>query len=259
MRSAAEATQALYYPEMIDGAGGAPGEHRGLNRRFGRLRYGRLLEALLYDCRAHVTSLAGAERDRSCRPRSSDGCGNARSERTPTILCTCPRHPCSGPQGNGSSGTATRSMTCRVRSAGRNPVGIRAGAHSMIGCLRRAVPDRGPRSGWAATCTPPAQEGYFAPVRHPSATMPYRAALRQPRNSGARLAVQLPGRARHPVPQPGQRGLGSPGREERLLAPGLLARRRVTVSLYQWAPDQGVEAIDQLRPSFTTVVSRVAA
>ncbi len=44
----ARSTQRLYYPELIDGA--------GLLESHGTLRYGRLFEALLYDCRRALTN-----------------------------------------------------------------------------------------------------------------------------------------------------------------------------------------------------------
>src|SRR4029077_3705652 len=58
----AEPTQRLYYPEFLPDANrptwlpggdkaGAPG---GANITYGTLRYGKLLEAVLYDCRRYV-------------------------------------------------------------------------------------------------------------------------------------------------------------------------------------------------------------
>ena len=63
MLQLARASQSLYYPEFLpdpDRAAGLPGaaaEDRpsGINESFGSLRYGRLLEILLYDCRRFMT------------------------------------------------------------------------------------------------------------------------------------------------------------------------------------------------------------
>ncbi len=59
----ARATQYLYYPEFLPDAGrpaGLPGASlddrpEGVSESFGTLRYGRLVEMLLYDCRRHLT------------------------------------------------------------------------------------------------------------------------------------------------------------------------------------------------------------
>lgn len=56
MRGAADATQRLYYPELLADPA-LPAAHRnaaGLSQSFGAVRYGKLLEALLYDCRGHL-------------------------------------------------------------------------------------------------------------------------------------------------------------------------------------------------------------
>ena len=66
MLALARATQKLYYPEFLPdadrpaGLGGSSAEDRapGVAETFGTLRYGRLVEALLWDCRRFVT-LAG--------------------------------------------------------------------------------------------------------------------------------------------------------------------------------------------------------
>jgi phosphodiesterase/alkaline phosphatase D-like protein len=63
MSRAARATQYLYYPEFLPDenrplglAGSAMNDRaEGLSENFGTLRYGRLLEALLYDCRRFMT------------------------------------------------------------------------------------------------------------------------------------------------------------------------------------------------------------
>ncbi|MDJ0868148.1 MAG: twin-arginine translocation signal domain-containing protein [Myxococcota bacterium] len=60
MRSAAAATQHLYYPELLADTT-LPAAHRGANDRaasYGRVRYGRLFEALLYDCRGGLANAA---------------------------------------------------------------------------------------------------------------------------------------------------------------------------------------------------------
>ena len=59
----ARATQRLYYPEFLpdrnrpDGlpSSGAADCPRGVSESFGTLRYGKLLEILMYDCRRHLT------------------------------------------------------------------------------------------------------------------------------------------------------------------------------------------------------------
>ncbi|HET7793501.1 MAG TPA: hypothetical protein VFL64_08955 [Rhizobacter sp.] len=61
-RVGAELTQRLYYPEFLPDPGrpswlpgsGIPGLADGTNGCFGTLRYGRLLEAVLYDCRRYL-------------------------------------------------------------------------------------------------------------------------------------------------------------------------------------------------------------
>jgi len=61
-RVGAELTQRLYYPEFLPDANRPawlpgstiPGLAEGTNGCFGTLRYGRLLEAVLYDCRRHL-------------------------------------------------------------------------------------------------------------------------------------------------------------------------------------------------------------
>jgi hypothetical protein len=56
MLEVARATQRLFYPELLADAT-LPGEvvsAAGLSESFGSLRYGRLCEALLYDCRRHL-------------------------------------------------------------------------------------------------------------------------------------------------------------------------------------------------------------
>jgi hypothetical protein len=58
MLEAARATQRLFYPELLADPT-LPGEvvgAGGVAESFGRLRYGRLCEALLYDCRRHLRS-----------------------------------------------------------------------------------------------------------------------------------------------------------------------------------------------------------
>ena len=58
----AEETQRLYYPEFLPDANrpawlpgaGLPGRAPGVDASFGTLRYGSLLEAILYDCRRYV-------------------------------------------------------------------------------------------------------------------------------------------------------------------------------------------------------------
>jgi hypothetical protein len=67
MQRLARATQWLYYPELLPDAqrppdlpGSCPDDRpRGVSEAFGTLRYGGLVEALLYDCKGFV-SLAGA-------------------------------------------------------------------------------------------------------------------------------------------------------------------------------------------------------
>jgi hypothetical protein len=67
MRQLARATQHLYYPEFLPDpnrpadlpTGAAADRPASVNEAFGTLRYGRLLEGLLYDCKGFVT-LAGA-------------------------------------------------------------------------------------------------------------------------------------------------------------------------------------------------------
>jgi hypothetical protein len=62
----ARATQRLYYPEFLPDAArpdglpssGNPDRARGVSESFGTLRYGRLLEILMYDCRRYM-SLTG--------------------------------------------------------------------------------------------------------------------------------------------------------------------------------------------------------
>lgn len=60
MRAVARATQRLYYPEHL-ATPRLPSAHvgaGGLAPHYGELRFGRLLEALLYDCRRHLTNPA---------------------------------------------------------------------------------------------------------------------------------------------------------------------------------------------------------
>jgi hypothetical protein len=67
MLNAARASQALYYPEFLPDAGrplGLPSSAAAdrapfVSESYGTLRYGRLLELLMYDCRRHMT-LKGA-------------------------------------------------------------------------------------------------------------------------------------------------------------------------------------------------------
>jgi phosphodiesterase/alkaline phosphatase D-like protein len=67
MLNAARASQALYYPEFLPDAtrplglpsSDAPDRAPRVSESFGSLRYGRLLELLMYDCRRHMT-LKGA-------------------------------------------------------------------------------------------------------------------------------------------------------------------------------------------------------
>ncbi|MEM6989638.1 MAG: hypothetical protein AAF721_04050 [Myxococcota bacterium] len=62
-RQLARATQWLYYPEFLPDPGrplqlpgaGAGDRPPGINESFGTLRYGRLLESLLYDCKGFMT------------------------------------------------------------------------------------------------------------------------------------------------------------------------------------------------------------
>ncbi len=54
MRGAARATQQLYYPELFLDGSRVP--EAGLAERTGSLRYGRLCEALLYDCRGGLSN-----------------------------------------------------------------------------------------------------------------------------------------------------------------------------------------------------------
>ncbi|MEM7413665.1 MAG: hypothetical protein AAF430_25770 [Myxococcota bacterium] len=56
MRRVARATQALYYPEFLEGPPGYGPD--GVFTSFGRVRYGRLFEGLCYDCRAELTNAA---------------------------------------------------------------------------------------------------------------------------------------------------------------------------------------------------------
>jgi hypothetical protein len=57
MVDAARATQKLYYPELFAGPElPRTWSREGLSESFGSLRYGRLFEALLYDCRRHLTN-----------------------------------------------------------------------------------------------------------------------------------------------------------------------------------------------------------
>ncbi len=59
----ARATQRLYYPEFLPDANrplglpsaGAPDRAPGVAESFGTLRYGKLLEIMMYDCRRHIT------------------------------------------------------------------------------------------------------------------------------------------------------------------------------------------------------------
>ena len=63
MMDAARSTQLLYYPEFLPDphrpfwmpGSNAPDREKGLSESFGTLRYGTLLEALLYDCKRHCT------------------------------------------------------------------------------------------------------------------------------------------------------------------------------------------------------------
>ena len=63
MMNLARASQLMYYPEFLPDAhrglglpsGSAADRPKGISESFGTLRYGRLLEMLLYDCRRYVT------------------------------------------------------------------------------------------------------------------------------------------------------------------------------------------------------------
>jgi hypothetical protein len=58
MLDLARTTQRLYYPELLDN-GDLPRNQigrGGISESYGALRYGRLFEALLYDCRRHMTN-----------------------------------------------------------------------------------------------------------------------------------------------------------------------------------------------------------
>jgi hypothetical protein len=70
MLDLARATQQLYYPELL-ATPGLPGDHLradGVGESFGAIRYGRLFEALLYDCRRHLTNRSDPmRRDASSR------------------------------------------------------------------------------------------------------------------------------------------------------------------------------------------------
>ena len=63
MMNLARASQLMYYPEFLPDAHRGPGlpsgsaadRPQGISESFGTLRYGRLLEMLLYDCRRYVT------------------------------------------------------------------------------------------------------------------------------------------------------------------------------------------------------------
>jgi hypothetical protein len=63
MLNLARASQLLYYPEFLPDAARGPGlpsgspadRTPGISESFGTLRYGRLLEMLMYDCRRYVT------------------------------------------------------------------------------------------------------------------------------------------------------------------------------------------------------------
>lgn len=63
MRAVAAATQRLYYPELLAGAELPPERvsSEGLAFHFGALRYGRLFEGLLYDCRRFLTNARDPE------------------------------------------------------------------------------------------------------------------------------------------------------------------------------------------------------
>ena len=56
----ARSTQRLYYPELLvdEGLPSQWASGPGLSESFGQLRYGALFEALLYDCRRHLTNSA---------------------------------------------------------------------------------------------------------------------------------------------------------------------------------------------------------
>ena len=58
MLELARTTQSLYYPELLGGEGlpSVYTDSRGVSESFGTLRYGRLFEGLLYDCRRHLTN-----------------------------------------------------------------------------------------------------------------------------------------------------------------------------------------------------------
>ena len=63
MMNLARASQLMYYPEFLPDAhrglglpSGSPADRpAGISESFGTLRYGRLLEMLMYDCRRYVT------------------------------------------------------------------------------------------------------------------------------------------------------------------------------------------------------------
>jgi hypothetical protein len=234
MRSAAEATQALYYPEMIDGAVGASGEHRGLNRRFGRLRYGRLVEALLYDCRAHVT-FTGEGRAGSFLPTEVEGwLRNAPSARTPPTSSTCLRRLCSGPQGKWLEWYGDTLDDLQGKPSQPKP-GWDAGWRAQHDRLLAASSSRSGPSIWLGGDLHASAAGRI--LRSGSASfgrkLSDRAPLRQPGNGGTRLALQLRGVPATSVPQPSRGGVGSPGEKNgfSLLDVSPEQRDRLTLSV----------------------------
>jgi len=113
MLDLARTTQRLYYPELLDGGELPRGRvgPQGSCESFGALRYGRLFEALLYDCRRHLTNASDpARRTSSARTISS-----SRDETPPRLPPTfSSRETTSMPGPTGASAT-TSSSTLRTR------------------------------------------------------------------------------------------------------------------------------------------------
>ncbi len=156
MLAAARATQRLYYPAFLPDANRPLGlgstREDGISESFGTLRYGRLLEVLMYDCRRFLT-LHGPSA--TFIPETTEAWLMQRMAAGETAhLINAPSTPPGWSAGKWGEWYADLEDGAKLSTARRNPIGRRAGAPSTIACwwrLRPCVTAR--RSSSAATCT----------------------------------------------------------------------------------------------------------
>ena len=110
----------------------------GISESFGTLRYGKLLELLMYDCRRYMT-LTGPQRDVRAADRRAVARQRAWPARMRRMSSTCRRHRLAGAPANGASGMPTWTvaisrLTTKIPKAA---IGSRVGGFSTIACCRR--------------------------------------------------------------------------------------------------------------------------